>query len=42
MGPFVCLKCCAFSSRMMIQANDVFALIRGSSSMKPIDYMDVF
>jgi hypothetical protein len=39
--PFVCLKSCVFNYKMMIQVNDVFVLIRGSSSMKPIDCMDV-
>jgi len=32
---------CASNSRMMIWANGVFMLIRGSTSMELIDYMDV-
>ncbi len=33
---------CAFDFEMMIWANGVFALIGGSTSMEPIDCMDVF
>jgi hypothetical protein len=30
---------CAFESKMMIQANGLFELLGGSTSMEPIDYM---
>jgi hypothetical protein len=33
---------CLFGSRMMIQTNGVFVLIKGSTSMEPIDCMDMF
>jgi hypothetical protein len=33
---------CVFDLKMMIQVNGVFALIRGSTSMEFIDFMDVF
>ncbi len=32
--------CCRFDSKMMIQTNDVFALIRGFTSMELIDCME--
>jgi hypothetical protein len=33
--------CCALGSGMMIQANGVFMLTRGSTSMGLVDYIDV-
>ncbi len=32
---------CASSSKMMIQTNGVFELLKGNNSMEPIDYMGV-
>jgi hypothetical protein len=34
--------CYAFASKMMIQTNGVFVLIRGSNSMELIGCMDMF
>ncbi len=45
MGPLVCLKCLLMYvmrlAQMMIQINGVFELLRGTTSIEPIDYMGV-